>query len=712
MSTSRLCEAVRRILMKLNCFALPVGPCSTRRARRVGGLRLALVLIVIIVCGLVTSAARAGNANQRRFVVYVEATGTDVANVRGRLNSSIPANVTSLDPTGFQTALRSGGATESIGASYGNAAERPRMLARIRLATEAIGADVAVIALSFEAAKTRVMRILVVRPEAESPDLDQVVTLDAAKAGTDASKVEGVLRQILENLAVHPEADIAEPMPAPVTSPAVAQNPQPQPLVTDANPWLLTPAPSWLVAGFYGAFDFHAAAGRGVNQYRSADGGLNPGFSALPIAVLRGRLGERVRYQGFFSFGFSNSSGPNQSYRFDGGILDTWVNFKVDRLLQLRLGQTNVPFGIEGFRPFVYNDFRDRSRLSQAAVNSQKDLGLLVFGFPGSFAYAAGIFNNEGRSREPVDAQLAAVGHLMYIYHPKERFRFNLGISGKQSATDPASTFSPVRLAGLQSPGGYAFWSNTYTVSSPTPAQVYVLPAGRERVIGADFAIIEGPLSVDVEGMYLNYGRREATQTAVDTINTLRSGSLTGFDYYVTFNYWFTRGEAIQSTRDVPSLDREGFESTGAADFRPSIALRVRWEQTFFNYDSLSHSSPDTPRGLIDFYTRRIQANSIQLLVPIWFTRRIAILPEYDFTFFPASEIIVPGPVDTQSIVGRRLNNQALAPGAVIPGERGTLVPPGTPASADRGNPNYFNPPDIGARGLHEFLFRVALWFP
>ena len=65
-----------------------------------------------------------------------------------------------------------------------------------------------------------------------------------------------------------------------------------------------------------------------------------------------------------------------------------------------------------------------------------------------------------------------------------------------------------------------------------------------EQLAGGADAILELPwVDFQFDGVYLNYGRREATAISPDNDQTLRTGALTGFAYYLTANFWITPGD-------------------------------------------------------------------------------------------------------------------------------------------------------------------------
>jgi hypothetical protein len=127
----------------------------------------------------------------------------------------------------------------------------------------------------------------------------------------------------------------------------------------------------------------------------------------------------------------------------------------------------------------------------------------------------------------------------------------------------------------------------------------------------------------------------------------------------------------------------------------------VRWEQMFLGYDSVARSPDGTPRGFLDQYSKSLRVNSIETNLSMWFSTRIRLAAQWSMYYFPG-----------RRVDDRHLNNQALAPGSVVAGDRGTRGRSDIPTDVGYNDPTYYRPSDLDARFLHEVSARVQFLLP
>jgi hypothetical protein len=467
----------------------------------------------------------------------------------------------------------------------------------------------------------------------------------------------------------------------------------------------------WFVPWVEMYLDTRAFAGRGISEYRRVDGfGLYPGtVLALTRLGVRGSLLDKFGYSLLLEMGAANNRGPLQTSVFTGGFNDAWVEYRAFKPLNFRLGQFPPPFGLEQMRTGAYWDFSRQSRTNLLTNNGGRDMGGSVYGFVGPLAYTVGLFNGESRSVAPVDDQFNTVARVAVRINEDSPYRLAIGTSASLGGNDPKTSISQPLLAGLSTTGGYTFWDNTYLLNTPgaAPAEIRILRAGPERQIGGDFILQLGDLDLNGEGAYVQYGRREVGRNTLESVQTLRAGEFSGVSYYVGSNVWLTRGSLLRDARFFwGRYEGSRIKYPERDSFKPAIAVRARWEQQILIYDSIARSPEGTIRGLMDYYTRNLVANSIHMAALAWFSTRVLVLAEYGLYWFPAHTITDPGAAQ------RRLDNQALAPGAVVQGERGTTAPPNLPQNVGFGDVLFYRPYDLGARSLHEFTLRVGVQIP
>lgn len=110
---------------------------------------------------------------------------------------------------------------------------------------------------------------------------------------------------------------------------------------------------------------------------------------------------EDLRYEAQMAFGGENANGSNT----DLGLLD----FVADIPLKLegtplspldgtifKIGQFRAPFSREGLTDRGYMDFGERS-IATMPVYQGRDYGIALHGYPGNFAWTAGVFSAGGR---------------------------------------------------------------------------------------------------------------------------------------------------------------------------------------------------------------------------------------------------------------------------------------------------------------------------
>jgi hypothetical protein len=694
----------------------PLGRGGRALSRR---LHVGLVTAVIAFVCFVTSWSRAETA-PKRMIFYVEGVKVDVPAARARLKDSIPDNIIALDAVEFQAAMTANGQTGPLGQSIADAKERPALFTRMRQASTDLHADGVVLVLMHETANLRLARIIVLYGNEEAPSFDELVTLDPSKA-KDAAKIKAILRPELERFVAASEPVIPEPRPVapePVVPPAVppggaAKGPPGEPGgLPELNGKLPFPYTIQVILSLQ--LDAFAVAGRGVAAYQRGDGsGLTSGFDVRRArASFMGSFAKNFYYLTHLEFGGNNLGGPIQSFAFRGGASHAWIAYKHSDAFAVRLGQFPQPVTFENIRPILNVDFMDQSRLLAIAAPNSLDTGVMIFGTPGPFAYGLGLSNGEGARRSPVDGSGDLSGRISAAINRDGENRVRFGASGRYAVVDPRTSWSDAPVGGFTTVRGYQFWNPTYFLNTPPPSQllpappptpVSVLPSGAQRMIGADIVLQLGDFSLQAEGAYIDFGRREATRTAPNVEDTLRSGSLSGPLYYATLGYWIYGGTpALKNLRwDEPLFKLGGKKKE--QPFQTSVQLLARWEQLFLSYDSTSRSALGVERGLLDQQTQRLRADILQIRLEAWMSTRFLLAGEWSLYGFPGT----PTRGDP-----RRLDNQALAPGAVIPGERGTRLPPQLPSDVNPAtNTSYFQPPGLDARFLHEFSFRAQLYF-
>ena len=477
----------------------------------------------------------------------------------------------------------------------------------------------------------------------------------------------------------------------------------------NAAPTLPAAAAPWTIAPIvHFDLDAYTFAGKGVSAYQRADGtGLDSGMTIARLRTgVRGSFAQHFHYFLFLEFGPANSAGPLQSFAFRGGATIATMGYKVSDALAITIGQMPVPVTLENLRPLPFFDFNSAARTTLLGARNPLDIGAMVSGAPGPLVYAAGVFNGEGRNRGP-GSQGDAAGRFAYRVNNEGSRRLQIGASGRYGFVNPRTNWAdaPNMTTGY----GYSYWSGTY-VTNPVgvPTEVHILPSNAQKAIAADVSLELDDFSLQAEGLAFSSGMREATRGAEDAAQTIRRGALYGYSYYVTAGYWLVSPGAGERASRWEPFTLLYPAKRAESPFKPSLLLLARWEQVFGKYDSTSRSgSAQVERGFFDQYTNNIRVDAFSLELAYFLSLHFKVGLEWDLYSFPGKTLPKALPNDPG-----RPDNQALAPGQVVQGERGTRVNPDAPRDVSVAtNPSWFQPPSEGARTLHELSLRFHLLF-
>jgi hypothetical protein len=463
-------------------------------------------------------------------------------------------------------------------------------------------------------------------------------------------------------------------------------------------------------AGIQIQIDGFASLGPSTQSYQRADGsGLDPGFAVQRLRPqFRGQILNHFSYLARLELGLTNSGGPNQTFQFRGGVLDAWAAYFTDERLIVQLGQMPLPFGIDSL-PGAFSDYMMEPTRTMFLVTNgaPQDIGIRASGIVGPLVYSVGWYNGEGFRRGPTDGNGAMYSRLALRTSPEASVRAQIGFSGKVAGYDADSAFADSPTAPFTTVRGYQFWTPSYLINNAVvPTAVTVLPSGQEIALAGDVTLQAGPLAFMAQGMYYSSGRREALRNLLDSDQTLRQGELSGITYFGSLLWWLTPPTKQLARRYYQPLILLApiARATPPEELdwsKPSVSLSARWEQFLLKYDSISRSPQTVERGLLDLYGTDLIANMLSFGASAWWTSRIRLMAEYGFHWFPADEV-----------APRRFSNQALAPGQVVQGERGTRPRSDIPAQLSFGDPTWYRPYNSSARTLHEISLRVQLAFP
>jgi hypothetical protein len=361
---------------------------------------------------------------------------------------------------------------------------------------------------------------------------------------------------------------------------------------------------------------------------------------------------------------------------------DVFVNYKAVPLLNVQVGQFDVPFMMENRTSDKYMPFMERSLAVRAfGVPEQKEIGLMAWGEMSSkvFAYSIGFFNGNGENKLNVDNSFDLLSRV-YV-SPLRGLRgairdAHLGASFRGGSRDASANYD---YAPMSTQGTYQFWGPTYTSSQ---GLTHIIPSGVQNGVAGELRIPISLFDLTSEAVYIKNGTREALD-GYQATNSQRFGTLSGSSYYVELGFWPIGNRDLLVPPGHENPPHVDFSRPDADDPPHAIQLLAKWEQIIASYESASRSGAPDPKNA----DGAIKVNAFSLGANYWYTKHVRLTVNYVLDMFPGSEPVSAsekgGPVQTSA-------QRAQAPG-------NTLAAGTDNAARD------------GAHVLHELLFRVGI---
>lgn len=477
-----------------------------------------------------------------------------------------------------------------------------------------------------------------------------------------------------------PSRPLGEPAPAPPPVEAAPVS-QPQPrayLDYSDGTFFLRSADDNIILATGGRvhIDTYAFRGPGIDRYRQRNGsGLSARMFFRRFVIEMGGL---VRRHWFFWIGGNfapTQLDTNQSTTSTAAVYDGFIGYQADPHHQIYVGQYNAPFTMENVTSSRWLDMMERALVIRTvATPYNKDFGVTYWGATKGGAapleYQIGVLGGDGMNRPSVDDRVDVMGRV--IVRPAASSsgplqRFHIGVSGRGGSRD--DDYVAYDAPALSTPGGYAFWSPTYTAADKT--SVHIVPAGNQLAAAAELYVPFERFDLKSEVVYVHEGRREAPST--DRGATLRRGVFEGLGGYVQLSYWPIGTPRVNGHPAGRYFGLRPPQDRGK-EVPYGLQLVARAEMMRLAYDGNSRT-PQVPDGEISASTKNIDVNAFQAGATYWATKHIRLTAEYSLYTFPG----------TPPSAASGVSNQAAAPGAE-----------GKPAqpSADH---------------LHELSFRVGL---
>jgi len=380
--------------------------------------------------------------------------------------------------------------------------------------------------------------------------------------------------------------------------------------------------------------DFYSFLGPGVTDVKA----LNPTFLLRKVRMeAGGELFQRVQWFFGGDFGMNSTGlGANQSVVMRAAPADVFVNFMVSPLLNVQVGQFDLPFTAETRTADKLLPFMERSvPVRVIGKGNIKDSGVMAWGILDQrlLSYAIALVQGDGMNRANVDHRFDGVARV--FVRPLAR-----GTSELRNLQFGASVRYGWRqnqrvaydYPAMTTEGGYVFWRPTYG-SPPSTANpqgtTHVIPTGSQLLAAAELRVPSDTFDLTVEGLYGREDTREAQDA--DLYGTLRRGTLESFGYYAQVGWW-PAGNAY--VNGIPGDQGPTRLDLGKKDVPPASAVQllIRWEQLHSEYLGSSRGGT-TPSGI----EGNIRVNTLSLGANYWVGRNLRVSANYGLSHFPDS---------------------------------------------------------------------------
>jgi len=463
-----------------------------------------------------------------------------------------------------------------------------------------------------------------------------------------------------------PAPSPAAEAPVPANSSSTATLPEEQPKSAAPGPAVPQPAPAAPIVGpaerdpdpgtagvYQGVFfirdrkdvlrlyvqgramiDFYSFHGPGVTHVSS----LNPSFLLRKVRLeLGGELYRKVQWFFGGDFGMNSTSlGANQSVVVRAAPADVYVNYKAHPLLNVELGQFDLPFTAETRTSDKFLPFMERSvPVRVIGKGNAKDTGLMLWGNLDKrrVAYAVSLVQGDGMNRPNVDHRFDVVArtYVRPLAGTELPIRdLQLGASVRRGSRD--QHLVNYDYPAMTTAGGYTFWKPTYgsATSASNPAgQTHVIPSDGQTLVAAELRVPTEAFDFTFEGLYGSENTREAQDANLS--QSLRFGTLTSYGYYAQVGFWpfgnaYVNG--VPGDQGVTSVD---FSKPDKAPLS-ALQLLLKWEQLSAHYRSNERSGA-TPSDI----EGKIALNALSMGATYWLGKVFRLSANYGINWFPHS---------------------------------------------------------------------------
>ncbi len=325
-----------------------------------------------------------------------------------------------------------------------------------------------------------------------------------------------------------------------------------------------------------------------------------------------------------------------QTVRYRAQPVQVYANYEASPLLNIQVGQFNVPFTMENRTSTNTITFLDRSLpVRDWAMPEIRDLGVSLWGNLDKrvLSYAIGFFNGDGSNRPNADNRFMGAGRVYTRPLAKSKGpldKLQIGGSLLYAMHDKSRVAYDVDSMSTQS--GYTFWSPTYTDS--LGRREHIIPSGASMGFAGELRVPFRQLDLRSEFVYMKNNTREGVD-GYQLDYTERFGTMKGYGYYVQLSYWLLGSPKVIGDPGDQGPPKVDLNKPDAGIPLQGLELAVKWEQLKVSYESAARDGSVDKKNV----DGDIRVNTVSAGVNYWASKHLRLSVDYGLAMFPDSAI-------------------------------------------------------------------------
>ena len=336
---------------------------------------------------------------------------------------------------------------------------------------------------------------------------------------------------------------------------------------------------------------------------------------------------------------------------------DVFLNYRVERVFNVQVGQFDAPFTMENRTSDKYIPFMERALAARTlGIPSNKEIGAMLWGETSDrlLFYSVGVFNGDGQNRPNLDNQAEVIGRL--FTHPMQAGPLKDAQIGASFLYGGRSTYYIYyNYPNMGTQGNFTFWRSTYG-SMPSTR---IIPNGVQSAFAGEVRVPFDQFDLTGEFVYVKNGTREAFD-GLQSKFTERKGDLHGYAYYAQIGWWPLGNRDINGQPGYENPSHVDLAKKDPATPARALQLLVKWEQLHATYASASRTGSVNPMANID---GDIKLNALSLGANYWASKHVRLSLNYVLDMFPGSE---PAKATAMGRPAQTSAQRAVAPGNTL----------------------------------------------